>query len=330
MKFFNIDLHISVIEDLKTIFSKLGHTVDSICLSNHNFVFNRSTPVIPGISQTSWRNLDQNMCDRFYEEYKDKLKDYDGFIVTFPPSFSMLYEKFDKPIIMQVPIRFEVPFENKPKLRDEFIAYLQRGIDAKRIIPVANSKYDKEYCEKYIGRSWLHIPNICDYTSIDYSKKGTDWVLYSKNKIPFSHANLIPKSQYFPLHYDWSALNNVKGIVHFPYNISTMSIFEQYTGNIPLFFPSIDFNLELYRMGHTLSEIGWGGNEMDRREHIALADYYDEEWMPHIRFFDSFKDLRYILDSVNVSNVSDNMRYFNRVRKERILEKWKQVLDNLS
>ena len=39
MKFFNIDLHISVIADIKKIFTDLGHEVDDWSLSGHAWAF---------------------------------------------------------------------------------------------------------------------------------------------------------------------------------------------------------------------------------------------------------------------------------------------------
>ena len=38
---FNIDLHISVIADLKNIFESLGHEVESKSLSGHTWVFEK-------------------------------------------------------------------------------------------------------------------------------------------------------------------------------------------------------------------------------------------------------------------------------------------------
>ena len=99
MKFFNIDLHISVIEDIKTIFNDLGHQVDSKCISSHTWVLGRSVDKVDIIGQNNWANICPKMCDDFYERYKDELSEYDGFIVTHTPSFSLLYERFNKPII---------------------------------------------------------------------------------------------------------------------------------------------------------------------------------------------------------------------------------------
>ena len=119
MNFFNIDLHVSVIADLKAIFSKLGHTIVDRSLSGHTWVFNRQQDHIKFINKDHW-SINEDLCNRFYNEYKNELKSYDGFICTYPPSFSLLYEKFNKPIIMQVPIRYDVPFSQNAFLFEWF------------------------------------------------------------------------------------------------------------------------------------------------------------------------------------------------------------------
>ena len=75
-------MHVSVIEDIKTIFNDLGHQVDSKNISFHNWVFNRIPDKVDIISQNNWRNLSPELCEAFYNRYKDELSDYDGFIVT--------------------------------------------------------------------------------------------------------------------------------------------------------------------------------------------------------------------------------------------------------
>lgn len=329
MNFFNIDLHISVIADVKNIFTKLGHTVTDKSLSGHAFVFNRSQDRMDVISPANWRWLNSQMCDAFYQRYKDELAHYDGFICTYPPSFALLYEKFNKPIIIQVPIRFEVPFENNPGELKRFINFLKHGIDNKQILPVCNSLYDKRYCEKFTEREWLHIPNICEYTGID-CRGGTDFLLYSRVPVKANHPNVKDKDLYLGHNYQWNVLNTVKGIVHLPYNASTMSIFEQYTGNIPLLFPTPEFNMELYRRGLTLSELSWTSTKQDGPDWIALADYYDKNWMPYITYFSSFQDLRNILDhSFDTQDISNRMKAFNVERKNRVYNLWRAALETI-
>ena len=54
MKFFNLDMHISVIEDIKHIFHDLGHQVDSVCMSGHSWVFGRERESLPPITHENW------------------------------------------------------------------------------------------------------------------------------------------------------------------------------------------------------------------------------------------------------------------------------------
>lgn len=329
MNFFNIDLHISVIADIKKIFKKLGHNVDDKCLSGHAFVMGRQTDTIGlGLTNNNWQILlNKSFCDRFYDRYKDELKGYDGFICTYPPSFALLYEKFNKPIIIQAPIRFEAPFQNKPDELKTFIDFLQNGIDNKQIIPICNSLYEKKYCEKFTDREWKLIPNICDYTNINCMGTGNTFLLYSRQNIICNHNKVMSSRQYLGHNYTWSKLNNIAGAIHLPYNISTMSIFEQYTGNIPLLFPTPEFIIELYNKGLALTEISWNHNKLDSIDWIKLADFYNEEWMPYIQYFESFNHLEQMVNNANSIELSNNMRTFNYERKEKIYNLWKDVLN---
>jgi len=106
-----------------------------------------------------------------------------------------------------------------------------------------------------------------------------------------------------------------------------MSIFEQYTGNIPLLFPTPDFNIELYKNGLTLTELSWDKNKKDDIDWIRLADYYNQEWMPYITYFSSLNNLKEIIIALDVDRVSVKMKDFNKIRKQRIYDKWESILN---
>ena len=361
MKFFNLDLHISVIADMRTIFNNLGHQVDDWTLSGHAWAFGRERDKVDVIDHTNWKNLDQDMCDAFYERYKDELDHYDGFICTYAPSFCLLFEKFKKPIITIAPIRYEAPFWDDVEKWNWYNDFLRSGIDSGLVIPVANNKFDKQYCEMYTGKEWKHIPSLCEYTNAPYSPKYNN-VVYS-SLLPIDvvgYDNLIiPKSQALPQGYDWKDLSQFKGIVHIPYCPSTMSIFENYTSNIPMFFPSYVFMMKLrsvYGNRGVLNQMSWRevnnlapgsiiefddkdgtisdlnnyGNIGDEKEWIKLSDFYDKEWMPHIQYFNSFDELKYMVRSIDTNEVSKNMSNFNKIRKEKVYNSWKEILSNIS
>jgi hypothetical protein len=349
MKFFNLDCHVSVIADLKQIFVGLGHQVDSWSISGHNWIFNRPSDPVEIVTPSTWKNLDTTMVDNFYERYKSELDSYDGFICTYPLSFSLLYEKFKKPIILQIPIRYEVPFHDNKDKWNNFNEFLRNNIDNGLIIPIANSLYDKKYFEFFIERECKLIPNICEYTDTKWEGTSDKFLYYSR--LPFDHDLLTNKNNLGK--YKWSDISKFKGIVVIPYNCSTMSIFEYYTSNIPLFVPSKKLMLNLYREypNHVLTDLTWNkvfgmrpGSiiECDKNNDpndyknleimnrwISFSDFYNEEWMPHIIYFDDFDELIFKLKTTNLNEVSEKIKNFNITRKNKIYKMWDETISKL-
>lgn len=351
MKFFNLDCHISVIADLTKIFTELGHEVTSWSVSGHNFVFNRDPKPVDVVNQHTWMQLDEQMCDAFYERYKDELSEYDGFICTYPLTFSMLYEKFKKPIILHIPIRYEVPFHNNKYLWNKFNDYLRNGIDNGMIIPVANSEYDKRYFEFFVGRECTLIPNICEYINTKWNPTRDQFLYHSRLPIQFDERLIVNKNTLG--RYSWDDLSKFKGMIIIPYTCSTMSIFEHYNANIPLFFPSKSFMMELYKSyGHVvLSELTWNrifnlksgsvidcdrSNDPNLYDNIDImsnwidySDFYNKESMPYIVYFDSIEDLFLKLSTTDLHSVSKKMQEFNTSKNKRIYDDWNKILEKL-
>jgi hypothetical protein len=59
------------------------------------------------------------------------------------------------------------------------------------------------------------------------------------------------------------------------------------------------------------------------------SDFYDEENMPYIQYFDSFDHLKQLLENVNTYEISQKMEQHNRARKEMVLRKWQSVLEKV-
>jgi hypothetical protein len=348
MRFFNFDLHISVIEDIKTIFHDMHHQVDSWLGSGHAWVFGQN-PVNPKhVNRSNWTLLTKKKADAFYTKYKKTLNLYDAFIVTHTPVFSYLFEKTNKPIITVASTRYEYPFRGDSwKTFNEF---LRERIDTHQIIPLANNKYDAHYCEYFTGRQWSHIPSLCEYTHTKYSPTHQQLLYCSQYKPQelLSDATFVDKDTLG--RYQWSDLTKYKGYVHIPYNASTMSIFEHYTQNVPLFFPSKAFMIELrqtVRRG-IMDQCSWF--EIKKESYIMpekhldcpdpnayediesfgywqnFSDFYDESAMPHIVYFDSFDDLKQKAKNVDYAAISESMRIHNRNRKIEVYSKWSDVL----
>jgi len=263
MRFFNLDLHIGVIGDIKQVFRSLGHEVTDWSMSAHTWILGRPVDKIDVVNENTWKAIGPEMCDAFYERYRDELALYDGFIVTHTPCFAMLYEKWKKPVICVASTRYEHPFSHDRAAWEKLNEFLRRQIDDGLIIPVANNKYDADYAEYFTQRSWRVIPSICDYTNAPYTGTRQESLYYSKLKQVPSGCNLLSRAQLTKrslmtriarrlgiqlgsLGYSWSDLSEFRSVVYIPYNASIMSIFEMYTCGIPMLFPSEEFARKLY------------------------------------------------------------------------------------
>lgn len=368
MKFFNLDLHIGVIGDIKKILTELGHEVEDWTLSAHAWVLGRERDPVEVIDHRNWRSIDQSMADAFYARYRDRLADVDAFIVTHTPCFATLFERWDKPIITVASTRYEHPFTYDRTRWDWLNAFLARGIDSGQIVPLANNKYDARYAELFTQRSWSVIPSMCEYTGIQYAPVHERFVTFSKSEMPINDSRFVSRENFKPnwlerklnripfapkkYGFSWSEMGKYKGIVHFPYNASVMSIFEHYAANIPLLFPSKEYAFSMMKnaQGGVFSELsfnqvlrGPSGSIMPvahpdpndyadydgMREWIELSDFYDPSGMPHLTYFSSIDELREIVLNLDFAAISSNMASANANRRGYVYSAWERVVASL-
>jgi hypothetical protein len=316
VKFFNIDCHISVVADIKNIFEDLGHNVDHWSLSGHKWVF--GLPPCPSsvITEDNWKSLDEAMVDRFYKEHASELDQYDAFICGYPPCFLKLFERFNKPIIVVAATRYDFPFCYDP----DRLNWLEDSLNNnKNLILVANNHFDKNYCEHFLSSKWEHIPSLCAYTGAAWSNSNVESVVFSKFSIDI--ANCIHQS--LLKSYRWEDLYGYKSILHFPYNVSTMSIFEQSYAGVPLLFPSLDFAMQLLQAGFPIfSEIVFPNQHLERQAPIFLT----REWLELSDFYCGVIDVNYFDDSMSISESQISAPAKN---KDLVYSKWSTILEKL-
>jgi hypothetical protein len=349
LRFFNLDLHISVIRDVKSILFQLYPEIEIVdwSISGHVFLVGKKQHDTKIINANTWKQITPKMIEDFNKEYSSFLSQFDGFIVTHTPVFALLYEQYNKPIIMVNSCRYEQPFNwNGDRKTQKYLeTKLRDMVDRKQLIPIANNLADSKYLELGTGIKSFHIPSFCAYTETDYTAR--------KRAISPPSLYLLKGIRVFPsmpdtayledvlkLGYTYEQLFSYKGIIHLPSEISTMSIFEQYTANIPLFFPSKSFLKSLLQK----NKIGFCGpytrSNYDSRLEPAFgkdwidfwidkADYYDENNMPHITYYNDFDELKTIVttyDEKTLSIISEKMKNKNQQRKLSIYSKWSEIM----
>lgn len=352
MKFFNIDQHVSVIADIAHIFKNLGHQVDDWSLSGHHWVVGKSKATIPlsnGTNLTCSGVCTQEICDSFYEQHKDTLNQYDAFIACYPTEFALLYERWNKPIIVVNCIRYDHPNTFNPAIRDRLNNFLKQKHAEGKLYYVCNNKGDQFYTHYFTGIWGMHIPNLCEYTNAKYTGTKNKFILHDRSY------NVLPSTDLYTSlgairngdwRYSWQDLYSYKGIIHVPYHNGSMSIFEHYTANIPMFIPSKRYAKELFYQNNILSDLTFykihkvpEPEDIDNpnslrnpkilNKWLDTCDFYDEENMKHIQYFDSPNDLNRLLRTVDVKDISNNMAKHNVLRKESVYARWQEILTSI-
>lgn len=329
MKLFNIDMHASVIYDIQTIFEDLGEEVVSMNLSGHGWVNGKKQDYIRLLRNDQWKNIDHEMCTKFFKKYRRELSGYDGFVHSYPPAFALLFENFDKPVISVACTRFDFP--TYPANYDWLLEGLSRMYKSGQLIPIANNLLDKFYCEEKTDFSWEHISSICSYMPNKFVGKIDDFLLWTRSEFTSNISPFISRDFSIGKKYDRELVRFHKGVVHIPYNLSIMSAFEQYFQNIPLFFPTQRFQWELYlERDDVLSEILFPETVLNfDQRHLRFADWYDSNNFTEVQFYDSFDELNEILETVDVYEVSGKMELSNLKRRESVYSRWNEILEKL-
>jgi len=233
-------------------------------------------------------------------------------------------------------------------------------------IVAANNLYDAEYIRYFTGIKPIVLPSLCDYTAVSYAPKtekpfliAAIYVKEFRSEFISNLTNSLQRSnssatvgylrEVYKEHYEYTELASHPGVIYVPYQVSLMSLFEQYRMNIPLFFPSIDLLTEWHYTYRVIDERTWDSvykhpsntskipgvlgadipdpnNEFDRnaiRYWLQFSDFY--QW-PHIIYFKSIDDLVIKLTTTDLMQVSQNMKIYNTDLKRKLFEQWHSIL----
>ena len=318
-----MDLHISVIADFKNLFPEFDIT--DWCMSGHSWVFNKGQAMPKHINPLTWVNIDETMIEQFQNEYDEFLKTFDGFICGHPNGFIPIFEKYGKPIIMINSCRYDLPFcwSKNIKMLDSYNDCLRRLNEKGLLIAVSNNMADKEYTRLGCGIETTHIPSLCAYTGIKYRPiKDTflGWGNFS------SHSLITPKSE-LGSPYSWSDISQFKGIIVIPYEISTMSMFEFFSGGMPLFFPSKEMMMKTFNVQFISAY--WNPSIptkfapfLDKEKSLDLADFYQVFKSPNVYIFESYEHLIQLLEEFEWKDDVEILETY----KTNIRNKWDNLL----
>lgn len=294
----------------------------------------------------------ETISRQFYDFYRNQVEMnlVDAFVCFHPSAMCELYMPFNRTLIIIASTRYELArYERNQWLKwNENLIRISQ--DPKNIV-AANNLYDAKYIRYFTGINVTVLPSSCNYTNSFYNPKRREFLLASIHNQRFDllFQHLLSKSlnratnkqiQIHPIrhlypNYQYSDLANHPAIIHVPYQVSIMSLFEQYRMNIPLFFPSLDLLTEWHCEYGVVNEKTWDqtltgvipgastiqgvlpnipnpNNDRDRvsiRYWLNFSDFY--QW-PHVIYYDSTDDLIQKLDSTDFRMISKQMNEYNQ------------------
>ena len=328
MKFLNLDVHISVAEDLAHIFETLGHEFARNSLSGHNWVNGAPEPRTKGVTRSNWRTIGPKLVEKFYRKNKNRFSDIDAFVVSYPPAFALLFEPFEKPVISVTCTRFDYP--TFPQNYDWLVEGMRRMHARGQLFSVANNLLDKWYNDNILGVPTLHISSLCGYLSQSerLSRPTRKFVTWTRHPHTLTH-DLIDPGFTISRRYDRGVVGSYSGVVHVPYNLSIMSAFEHYWQCIPMYFPTAKLQREWVEdpLVGGLQEVLFSSTALEfSSDLVGLADWYDSANFAGVRLFDSEKELHSMIETDDLAKISDEMFSHNVVRQREIYSRWEQVI----
>ena len=370
------DHHSAPVLDLRSLLEPLGvEFIDHTLYHNCDYYCHCS-----GITDISVLNnvnvlkLDPQLMANFQKIYSPEhpeISRVDAFASFFCFSQFEMFRPYNKSIIAIAVMRFETC--RTPRRWSELIGNLKELIGKPYNIIGANNQYDREYIRYFTNINAHLLPSFSLYTGnarynptqqtylFSAQRFGLDGGLDQLWNCEFGDRYLNLSSKFRLVHlrsvygfgmYEYKDLASHLGIVHVPYQVSTMSIFEQYRMCIPLFFPShklfVEWNMR-YRVAYDrTTAMKWGflnasdipphpsqsdtpdpndeGNAKAHEYWLRLADYYT---LPHITHFSSVGQLVEILHHMNrerLLDVSAAMSDFNRSQLKQLLRFWRSHL----
>jgi hypothetical protein len=351
---FNLDLHVSVIADVRVALESRGVALTEWSVSGHTWVFGREREPVAVVNERTVEDFGPRMVDRFQRAYGSYLRSFRGFVATYPPCFSLLYRGMGTPTLAVCATRYEWPFTHDAERWAWLDSSLAQGIDEGWLALTANNRADADYVENYTGLRPVRIPSACSYIEPSYTGRKPAAVVcaatesLAKIVCDTLEQESIPLRTALGQRFTWSQLYDQRAIVLIPYNVSIMALFEHYSACAPIYVPERAF-LKQLAAAHPKEVLGSisfsqvtglpavaprqdGAMDLnDLRDeqvvdwYLDRADFYDAEWMPRIRQFESWSHLDHLLATDDHLAISGETALEKPARLAKIAALWDQL-----
>jgi hypothetical protein len=379
------DLHVAPIADLKELWQHLLPRGVRVTVTDHSLsgsckekgTCKRGMPWLSGLRA---EKPNESLSVDFAREFGHG-PEVDVFVCNHPASLCTVFEQFGRALWIHASTRYELgKNESEDWLKwNQQLTKWHAAADGhdhgdgntappahtvrRNNVIAANNVYDAEYIQHFTGIAAHYMPSYCDvgvvYTGPSSSSDRTVLLampqavenallplIEAAARRSSSNTRFVHVRRLYP-RYKHEQLSNHPAILHVPYQVSLMSILEQYRMGLPIIVPSLALLSEWHVQHGLVFQRVWAtvfgressrspidGHPASRHGHfdpnaeknpdavahwLAFSDFYT---LPHVLTFESFEHLVHLVDHTDWAAVSARMRSFNVQQRNRLLEAW--------
>jgi hypothetical protein len=368
----SMDMHISPIANAKALLEPMGVTFMDNSLSGHCQRTKTCAKSLKVLTRDNAEAADEGLQQQFAAAYKNdkEFQRANIFMCFHPSAMCEFFIPFmsDKRRIFVIPTtRYEMGRWSKERW-SKWNQNLQLIASKSSNVVASNNHYDADYVEYFSGVKPIYLPSHISMTGILYTAESSDILVaplhtdvsdhglnFGSEAIGRELRKLSPRFKQlrtkYKGHYSYAQLASNTAILHIPYQVSVMSLFEQYAMAIPLLVPTPEFLWTLHNEYNIMKERTWQQQNTGKRERKSLLPPFLKDstvpdpnddltreaflfWVKkgdfwtfeHILTFDSWGALQTILDETDFQEVSRNMRLAHRVYLDETRSTWEDLL----
>lgn len=343
-----MDCHIGTFLEQRYVYSTLfgdRAIIIPFLISAHSHLVGLESKNLEIINKYSFPKITHEHCTRFGELYSSVVSQADLVSVGYSTALAHAFEKSNKPILIYNCVRYDTPYCWTHDYRSliELNGFLARSAGKGNVKVISNNIADHDYFLSGPHQlSSTLIPTIGSYRSISYNPSSNYGLIYNNPNFEINKEETKLNSYVNNKNVSISDLGKHRFLVHFPYDATTMSVFEQYAAGIPLLFPSLEYAISLHKEQGTqwISRYWLHNQKKDYPSYLkeshgeshatwwALrADYYNS--LDSVNYFNSLEHLIEIANTVHDSSLIRLEKPASQRREHLILEKWRYALSSI-
>jgi hypothetical protein len=368
LKLFALDHHPSVIFYAKRVLRPLGIKVDFTWLADRRPPINDAIPSQepPFMNSPTIYDTPYDMPLDFGFKSRILAAKYDGVLTSHSLVTTYRLKDLGLPHFHINSTRFGNGWITNTSKHQYLVEEINKLFEANRLKVINNNLGDQKYLKSYFpnigAEKASYIPSLCEspYRIRAKSPETARFLIWDPRQVLIKQeTSMFMKDLYLRLYTQYGQiiesqailisqrgdylpegyLDAYTAIIHVPYNISTMSIFEQTAASIPVWIPSRQLLKKLWSNLNEPNELSWtvfdedvpnknnwenGRDPTIIDRWIENADFYQGN-MKSIITFDSIEDIAGRILGVNYNQLIKEANAVSQAIREDVTQEWESV-----